>query len=238
MTGFIDLHCHILPEVDDGPSSVEQAVELVQGLEALGFTDFYPTPHQKPGSWMPSPEETGEAAHLLREALHRQGSGATVHDPAGENMWSARLLETEGTPFPAYPGGDAFLLEFAPYAVPSNLRNHFYEFRRSGKLPVVAHIERYPEITANEERLESIAAGGALLVNLSSLAGWWSSRDTRRLVLEGRIHAASTDAHGLADLDLCRRGLEWLRSKIGEEGIQRLLYDNPLQILSGQLPEP
>lgn len=237
MNGFVDLHCHILPEVDDGPNSLDEAVELVLGLEELGFSDLYPTPHQKPGSWMPTPEETLASANRLREALRKTTCGVTVHDPAGENMWSDRLLEPDRDGFPRYPGGDAFLLEFTPFAVPIHLRDHFYEFQVAGTLPVVAHVERYEHITGNKERLDAIGANAALLVNLASLTGWWSSRETRKLVRDGWVHAAATDAHGSADLDLCQRGIEWLRNKLGEDALTRLLCDNPKQIIAGRLPE-
>ncbi len=238
MNGFVDLHCHILPKVDDGPESVETAVELVLGLQELGFAEFYPTPHQKPGSWMPTAEETLDATEALRAALASAGSDARIHDPAGENMWGDRLLDLETRAFPTYPGGQAFLLEFTPFAVPLHLRDHFYAFRQSGCLPVVAHVERFPEITNNKERLDALAAGGALLLNIPSLAGWWSSREARRLVRDGWVHALASDAHGVADLDGCRRGMEWVRNKLGEELLERLLGDNPRQILAGMIPEP
>ena len=237
MNGFVDLHCHILPGVDDGPGTVEDAVALVLGLEDLGFSDLYPTPHQKPGSWMPTSEETMAAAEQLRDALKKTSSGVTVHDPAGENMWSDRLLASAQGGFPCYPGGEAFLLEFTPFAVPNHLRDHFYEFNRQGQLPVVAHVERYEHITADMERLDAIGANAALLVNLASLVGWWNSRDARKLVSQGWVHAAASDAHSSADLDLCRRGIEWLGARLGQPTLERLLRDNPRQIIEGQLPE-
>ena len=237
MNGFVDLHCHILPEVDDGPSSVDEAVELVLGLDRLGFSDLYPTPHRKPGSWMPTALQTMEAAEKLRDALRKTTTEITIHDPAGENMWGDCLLTPNLEGIPRYPGDAAFLLEFTPLAVPINLRHHFYDFQVAGALPVVAHVERYQHITDNKERLDALGANSALLVNLASLAGWWSSRDTRRLVRDGWIHAAATDAHGPADLDLCQKGIDWLRAKLGEDALYRLLRDNPRQIITGQLPE-
>lgn len=238
MSGFVDLHCHILHGVDDGPETVDLAVEMVIGLEDLGFTDFYPTPHQKPGSWMPTSEQTLTAAEELRTALDAAGSAVTVHDPAGENMWGERLLEGGTDSFPTYPGGKAFLMEFTPFAVPAQVRRRFYEFRRAGALPVIAHVERYPEITTNEERLLGFAASAAMLVNISSLAGWWSSRETRRLVRQGWVSAAASDAHGPDYVERTRRGIDWIRSKLGEDALTRLLCDNPRQILSGEIPEP
>lgn len=237
MSGYIDLHCHVLPGVDDGPQDVEAAVALVQGMAGLGFAQIYPTPHQKQGSWTPTPEETAAAAEELHAGLALTECTATVHPPAGENMWDGLFLERQDSDsFPFYPGGKSFLVEFSPQAVPPMLKERFFQFRLAGKLAVVAHVERYPALTRDLEHLEELAQGAALLVNLSALSSWWIGREARRLVKAGVVHAAATDCHSAEDIKACRKGIAWLRSTVGDEATQILLEENPRRILDGDLP--
>jgi protein-tyrosine phosphatase len=240
MVRLVDLHCHILPDIDDGPVEPDSALELVLGLEDLGFTDFYPTPHQKSGAWTPSGDECAIAATSLRTLLSEHHSNVVIHPPAGENMWDDLFLERqEDASFPTYPGGRAFLLEFPPDGLPPNLRELLFRFHVSGRLPVIAHIERYP-FAHEPDRLELLGKSAALLVNLTAVgggAGFWAKRLTRKLVRKQLVHAVATDAHSSHDVPACRAGLAWLQSKLGESAVQKLLHDHPIQIVSGEIPE-
>jgi protein-tyrosine phosphatase len=239
MTGLVDLHCHVLAGVDDGPQDLEAAVALVQGLEQLGFSELYPTPHQMQSAWTPTPEQTDQAADELRQELSRRGCRAVVHPPAGENMWDSLFQQRreEGNAFPTYPGGKAFLLEFdIQQGPPSQLKEQFFELRLQGLLPVVAHVERYPTLTSRPELMEELGTGAALLLNLSSLASRWWGRTARRLVKLGLVHAVASDGHNSVDIEGCRKGINWLRSRLGQEALDRLLVDNPIRIVAGELP--
>jgi protein-tyrosine phosphatase len=239
--GLVDLHCHVLPGIDDGPEDGPAAVELVQGLERIGFMDFYPTPHQKHGAWAPDAPAREQAANTLRALLEETGSRARIHPPAGENMWDQLFLERrEDASFPCFPGEKAFLVEFQPDAIPPRLEKELFQQRIAGRLPVVAHVERYPALTGDLERLARVGQSAALLVNLGTLGGgqgFWARRASRKLVRRGLIHAVATDSHGAADLPPCQAGLDWIRGAMGAEGVQRLLADGPRRILAGELPE-
>lgn len=236
MSDYLDLHCHILPGLDDGARDVEHAVELVQQMEQLGYTRICPTPHQKKGSWTPSTEQVTRAAQQLREALAQAGCGTEILDPAGENMWDELFLERLEGSYPTYPGGKSFLLEFPPQAVPPMLKERFFEFRLGGRLPVVAHLERYSGLIRDLDLVEDLAQSAALLVNLSSLGGWWAGREARKLVQAGLIHAVATDCHNEVDIKASRKGIKWLYSTMGEQTAVSLLRGNPERILGGELP--
>jgi protein-tyrosine phosphatase len=238
--GLVDLHCHILPGVDDGPATDEVALQLVQGVESLGFTELYPTPHQKQGFWTPGNEECVRSARHLQALLEKNGSSARIHPPAAENMWDDLFFtrRADGA-FPAYPGGKAFLLELPTDLLPPGLQQQLFELRIEGRLPVLAHVERYPSLAKDRARMEAIARSAALLVNLSALGGgdgFWTQRTARRLVRERLVHAVATDCHGPDDLPHLEAGLGWLRSH-DEQGLQTLLLTNPEKILAGELPE-
>ena len=236
MSNYIDLHCHVLPGLDDGAKDLQAAVTLVQQMEELGFLQICPTPHQKQGSWTPEQDEITQAAEMLREALASAGSRAVILPPAAENMWDGLFLERLEGEYPMYHGEKAFLVEFSPQAMPPMLKERFYEFRLAGHLPVVAHVERYAPMVRDHELVEDLAQGAALLANLSSLGSWWRGREARKLVQEGLVHAVATDCHNDVDIEAGRKGIKWLRSAMGEQAMTSLLKDNPERILRGELP--
>lgn len=236
---MLDLHCHLLPGLDDGPPELEAAVELARGLEELGFGEVVPTPHQKAGAWAPTPDEAEAARAALRGALVEAGSALEVHPAAGENMWDELFLARHASAtFPCYPSGKAFLLELPPELTPPALQERLFELRVAGRLPVIAHVERYPDL--DRRRLETIGRSAALLVNLSSLgsgAGFFARRRARSLVEAGLVHAIATDAHAVGDLPALRTGLRWLRERLGQKTAERLLSGHPRRIIAGDLPE-
>lgn len=237
---LIDLHCHVLPGVDDGPADLAAAVALAQQLEALGLAELYPTPHQRAGRWAPLPAETEAAAAALRHGLVAAGSGVRIHPPAAENYWDELLLQRIAGGYPTYPGGKAFLLELPTEGTPPGVHERLFQLRVGGLLPVVAHVERYADLARKVERLEALGRTAALLVNLSTLGGmggWGPRRLARRLVRQRLVHAVATDAHGPDDVELAEAGLRWIRDDLGEEVLSRLLREHPRRILSGELPE-
>jgi protein-tyrosine phosphatase len=164
----IDLHCHVLPGVDDGPADVETAVSLVQALVALGYREIYPTPHQKSGSFAPSAEEREAAWRLLHQALQEAGCPAILHQPGGENMWDSLFLERQGGQYPTYPGSKAFLIEFPLDTMPPAVPEKLFRYRLAGRLPVVAHVERYGSLTQDLRLLETLGRSAALTVRKTS----------------------------------------------------------------------
>jgi protein-tyrosine phosphatase len=239
---FVDLHCHVLPGVDDGPAELPAAVELVRSLATLGFEELHPTPHQRLGLFVPERELVLSAAASLRSGLAEAGCGSTIREPAAENMWDDLFLSRltmGGEGLSTYAGGRAYLLELPVEATPPGLGRVLFESRMAGRLPVLAHVERYPDLCGKLARLEEVSRTAAILFNLSSLAGrgsFFRRRLLRRLIEAGLVHAAASDAHGPDDVVYCEAGVEWLRSKLGEGTVHRLLVENPRIILAGELP--
>lgn len=241
MSGYIDIHNHVLPGLDDGAPDLEAALALLQGLEALGFSEVHPTPHQKARAWAPDAEAREAAASALEGAAREAGCTVSLGQPAGENMWDDLFLERQDDhSFPRYQGKRSFLLEFPIDALPPQLPERLFAFRVAGLLPVIAHVERFPALLKEERRAEAMRGKAALTVNLSTLGGlggWAQKRFARKLVLADRIHAIATDAHGTPDLAFGGKGLRWLEKHLHAADIERLLIQNPRQILAGEIPD-
>jgi protein-tyrosine phosphatase len=238
--GFVDLHSHVLPGLDDGSRALSESVELTRTLAGMGFDAVCATPHQRVGFFVPSRVEIDGAYDNLRTAMAGAGVELTLHLGA-ENFWDELFLGRSRTGAqPTYTGGRAFLVEIATQQTPPRFEDTLFQMRIGGLLPVLAHPERYAPLWSAPERVAAIARTAALVVDLGALDGAHGAREctaARQLVKDGVAHAVATDVHGLPDVRAAASGIAWIRKKLGDAAVRRLLEDNPRRILQGELPD-
>lgn len=239
MAPFIDLHCHILPGLDDGAPDLATSLAMLAELAKLGFVEICATPHQRNGLFIP----TAEAIAAARDAFLAEAgtSGPAFQLRLGaENYWDEVLLERlRKHSVPCYDGRRAFLFEINPVLPPPNLGEALFEIRLSGLLPVMAHPERYLSVQRELGVAETLGKQAALVVDLEALAGGHSRAETktaRRLVEEGLAHAAASDMHSPDTGGEVGSGIAWIRKRLGDHALARLLAENPRRILGGELP--
>jgi len=157
-----------------------------------------------------------------------------------ENYWDDVLASRirQGDP-PCYDGGKAFLFEISPVVMPPRLEAALFDIRVSGRLPVLAHPERYSAVQRDPAVAESLGRQAALLVDLAALSGTGDRAEVktaRRLVEEGMAHAAASDMHDPEDGPAIASGLGWTPKTSRPRHGQAMLSENPRRILVGQLP--
>jgi protein-tyrosine phosphatase len=237
--GFVDLHSHVLPALDDGSPDLSTSLVMIQGLAGLGFERICATPHQK-ARFRPTAAEIEVARAALAAALEDRGLDVTLSIGA-ENMWDEVLHgRLEADQVPSYDGGPAFLVELAVTDPAPGLEERLFAVRLAGRLPVLAHPERYQPLWADRDRLVRLGAEMALVVDLGAVAGFHGRREAktaRWLIREGIAHAAASDAHVPGDVRVAAAGIAWIRKKMGEAAVRRLLDENPRRILAGEHPE-
>jgi protein-tyrosine phosphatase len=236
--GFVDLHSHVLYGVDDGATDEAAALAMLNGLAALGVTEQCVTPHQKAGQYLPSRGQI-EAALAAVERVRRPGH-PTLRLGA-ESMWDdvfiQRLAEDQ---LPYYRDTSAFLVEVPPPVLPPTMIDHLFKLRLRGKLPVLAHPERYHPLWDDDELTRSLRRVCAFVVDLGAVAGFHGRRETRaaRHLLEtGLACAVATDLHQIGDLQQATAGLAWIDKKLGHAAVTRLFDHAPRAILAGELPD-
>jgi tyrosine-protein phosphatase YwqE len=126
--------------------------------------------------------------------------------------------------------------------MPPRVEERLFAIRRGrgAPLPVMAHPERYPSLWDDHARVERLRSQAALVVDLGALDGAHGTRQckaARSMVEEGFAHAAASDCHQPSDVRIAGAGIAWIRKRLGEPAVQRLLSDGPRQILNGELPE-
>ena len=238
--GFIDLHAHVLFGVDDGPSTLEESFDVIQGMVSMGFGTVYATPHQRVDLYTPALGRVREVCEELRGALVSKGVSLDLHFGA-ENCWDSLLFErSQAGEIPSYEGTRAFLVEMPGPFLPAGVERQLFEWRRAGLLPVVAHVERYLGTPQLLVRAREISGAGVVSCNLESLGGGMGrkvAKTARAMVLERIAQVLCSDIHGEPWLKPTAKGLRWVRRHLPPQEVERLLVDNPRRILAGELPE-
>jgi protein-tyrosine phosphatase len=244
----IDLHCHVLPGIDDGPATLEQALDLARRAEAAGIATIAATPHV---DWSyPANDAARVAAGVdaLQAELDAAGIGMRVVRGGEVAVTRAVDLPDEELRALTLGGGPWLLLEcpLSPALAPG-----FVDAARSlavrGHRLLLAHPERSPVFQRDPGALEELVAGGMLAqVTAAALVGRFgrTAREAGlRMVRDGLVHVAASDAHGggrapsiLAELE--EAGLGELAPWLAREAPAAILAGEPLPPRPEVAPPP
>ncbi len=239
MNGYIDLHCHWVPAIDDGVATPDDGVELLKKLHAIGFTTVIATPHMRPGLFANARENIVAAYEAMLPRVSKEADMPAVGlscEHFLDDIVFARVMADEAVP---YPGKRAILLEFPSDNLPVRLADRLFDIRRRGLRPVIAHPERYASIWRNLDVADDLVERGMpLLLDVAALAGKYgrSARKAAEKLLEmGAYYAACSDAHKPSDVDEVHEGIRRLKVMVGVEEATFLLRDGPQRILDGKV---
>ena len=221
LEGFVDIHNHILPGIDDGAKSVEASLELIRGFGELGIGSFIATPHILQPLYPNTPDTIHRAHQKLMAALMDERLTQVSIYPAAEHMVDDSfddLLDENGY-LPIR--GDYLLVEMS-YLQPSlNFEEAIIRIAKKGLTPILAHPERYAYLHQKPETYRKYKEQGILFqLNMLSLGDYYGPdvhRMALRLLEEGFIDFIASDTHGPRHL----KALKELRLK--EKEADRLL---------------
>lgn len=195
---MIDLHCHVLPGIDDGPSNTEEAVALARDAAAAGTKVLVGTPHVN-RRYANDAIVIGERAAGLSAELATRG--VEVEIMAGAEIALSRAVEMDAEQLSTLNLGDGpwLLVEppFTPFA--GGLDILLLELQRRGHRIVLAHPERCPAVQRDPHMLSALVQQGVLTsITAGSLVGRFGSavrRFAMSMVQEGLVHNVASDAH-------------------------------------------
>ena len=232
---MIDLHSHVLPGLDDGPRTIDEAVEIVRAAAAEGVRVLVATPHVRE-DYPTEPDQMEAALARLAAAIDelelRGGGEIALELLAG--------LEPDELRRFGLGGSRAVLLEFPYYGWPLDLSEIVFRLIARGFRPVLAHPERNPDVIAAPERLRPLVESGAFVqITSASLEGRLGRRfraSALDLVARGLAHAVASDAHTAA---IRAYGLRAGADALDDPPLARwLTHDVPAALLADdELPE-
>lgn len=231
---MIDIHCHILPSIDDGPNDLESSIEMFRIAEGDGITHIVATPHFKV-SESPTIVDIQQLVLFVRERIARSGIGITLMGGADIHLSYELLNGLDRATIPTINGSRYFLLEL-PDLFPPNLDHLIHAARLKGLVPVITHPERNYGILISPSKASALRSSGALLqLTAMSITGGFG-RQVRRLsqwlLKNGLVDVVASDAHGVKKrspvLSDAYREVSKLR---GEREARRLFFDNPTALI-------
>jgi protein-tyrosine phosphatase len=236
---FVDIHCHILPGLDDGPSDWEESLRMAEIAAAEGVTTLVATPHQLGNYHHNTVSRIRGRWEEFRSRLASDGIPIQV-ELGAEIRLEPELPEkiASGEVLPIGDHGRYVLVEL-PSDSCCAVENLLKKLRRIGVTPILTHPERSVVIARNQEFLRQWVGGGGLIqITGASLTGSFGlvvQSAAERLLREGLVHLVASDAHGaIRRRPLWRRVYERLAELGGPDWADLLCRENPARVLAGQ----
>ena len=237
-----DIHCHILPGVDDGASNGRIAITMLEQLYKEGVRRIIVTPHYRVGMFEPSVSDIEHRYILLKKYAAGIGrDGIEVYLGCEYHRDDEMIANLKKGKRPTMAGSRYVLVEFSVMDSYARIRGAVYELVSAGFIPIVAHVERYPVMVKDPEYIRDLIDLGALIqVNADSMLGVHDRRMKRfckKLMKREEIHFIASDAHDLEERpSRLRKCADYVERKWGKEKAEEIFVRNPSRIL-GEMGE-
>jgi protein-tyrosine phosphatase len=233
---MVDVHCHILPGLDDGAADMEESLAMVQAAIEEGITHIVATPH--------SSNEYGfnyARVRQLCEQLQRLigdrlelATGCDFHI----NLENLEALRVDAPRF-CINQRSYLLVEFSEFSIAPTMNHTLHELQLMGLRPIITHPERNAILQGQPGRLATwVQIGCFVQVTAGSLTGGFgakSKEDAMRWIGEGLVHFVASDAHNMSWRPLrLQPAYDVVRERFGEDKAQALFVDNPLAAFEGR----
>jgi|KBSMisStandDraft_5_1062788.scaffolds.fasta_scaffold59598_1 protein-tyrosine phosphatase len=234
---MIDIHSHILPQLDDGARTLEEALDMARLAADDGIQQMVCTPHMFNGlSHNPEPAEVLDRVGALQEAIAREGLRLL---PGNEVHFTHEILDKVRT------GGitkinqlNYMLVEFPALSVPAGATEMFQELLANGVRPILVHPERNAQLQTRRSMVVDLVQQGVYVqVTAMSLTGEFGTAArncAESLLRHNCVHFVATDTHRSERRPpILSRGRDAAAEIIGSSGARKLVFDNPLAVVTG-----
>lgn len=239
MNSYIDIHSHILPQIDDGAENFDVSMAMLRLAHADGIGSIILTPHYKPGHHNAGQGKIETLAGKLRQEMGKEGLDIRLYTGNEFYYHEGIFRELEEGRACTMAGSSYVLMEFGPMERFGYIRGGLYEALAHGYKPILAHVERYGSLMGKPDWVEElIQMGTCIQANAGSIlgkAGFQAKQFTKRLLKEELVHFVATDAHGIDKRkpELAECG-GYIGRKYGEGYADRLLYGNPMHVIKDE----
>lgn len=236
---MIDIHCHILPNVDDGSESLEESIAMAKIAESEGITKIVNTSHCHFDFKYKKGNELKLELEKFNQALKEENINIEVL-LGNELYYTSDLIERfDELDFFSMNNSKYILMEFSPINFPKNIEDVIYEIKIRGYIPIIAHAERYKQVQEDVNIvLDCIKEGALIQVNASSILGknGEKAEDTSKKLLDNNmVHFVATDAHSSnRRRPLIKDSYNYILKNYGKEVAEKLFIENPTAVIENR----
>ena len=199
---LVDIHCHLLPGIDDGSKNMETSLKLAREAVEDGVTHALMTPHTLNGQYLNHKKDVIKLTEQFQKRLKDENIPLTVF-PCQEVRLSGGLIQALDNDDILFcdETGSYMLLEFPSEDVPHYSKNMIFELRKRGITPIIVHPERNNRILKEPELLQQFIEQGCLVqITASSYMGTFGKeieKLSRKFIEAGQCACFASDAHDL-----------------------------------------
>ncbi len=233
---MVDIHCHILPETDDGARSWEIAAEMCRVARIDGIEHIVASPHANHEY-----EYNREKHEQTLDRLRTIAGGVLTFSLGCDFHFSYENIQDALKHPSRYCIGNTnyLLVEFSDYGLAPTTGEHLLQLMEAGMTPIITHPERNPILMRDPRPVVAWAAMGAVVqVTANSLTGRWGSvakKTVQWLVKHRAVHVLATDAHDPKDrAPILSQGRKEMAKLVGESAAYAMVVDNPRAIVNGE----
>ena len=200
----VDMHSHLIPGIDDGSPDIETSIELIKGLQNLGYKKLITTPHILWDVYPNTSEIITQGVADLKQAVADAGVEIEIH-AAAEYFIDEHFEDLLKNKVPLLPiSGNMVLVEFSMVTAPMDLQQTLFEMQIQGYQPIIAHPERYVYLNHRKHFFDELKEAGCLFqLNILSLGGYYGKgvQELAEYLLKQNLYSfAGTDLHGARHL--------------------------------------
>lgn len=238
---MIDIHTHILPNIDDGANSLDEAIDIIKIQKKSGVSEIIATPHLYKGNLSAKISDVSNAYTQLMDRLLEENIDIKIHT-GHEICFHSDVIEMiRRKEFMTLADSDYILIELSNNIL-DDVPNILYEIKLLGYIPILAHIERYNKIYQNEKLLKKIINEGVhLQINADSIFANHRSSEykfSKYLLDNNLVCFIATDCHNTTDrkpaLDKCYNKICAI---YGKKYAEEIFCNNPRSIISNNIIE-
>ncbi|MEK4012846.1 tyrosine-protein phosphatase [Peribacillus sp. FSL M8-0224] len=238
---MIDIHCHILPGVDDGSADMKESMNMARKAVEAGISHLYATPHHLNEKYVNVKNDIINRAVRLNESLQQANIPLIIHPGQEVRIHRDIFISLEKEEILTLDdNGRYLLLELPSGSVPTYTQEVIYELLLKGITPIIVHPERNKELIENHKLLFELVEEGALTqLTSGSIIGLFGKNVksfSKKIVEHNLAHIISTDAHNIGSRGFTLQQAYETITK--EYGIERTFYfkENAEQLSKGQSP--
>ncbi|WP_394172432.1 tyrosine-protein phosphatase [Guptibacillus hwajinpoensis] len=236
---MIDIHCHILPGIDDGAKDTSESVEMARQAVSQGITQVVATPHHKNGSFDNALHDVLTKVSELNSDLQREGINLEILPGQEIRLYGEMIDDLDIDLLTVNNSGVYLLVEFPSSHLPRYANKLLFDLQLKGIVPIIVHPERNREIMENPSKLYQLIKEGALSqVTASSVTGSMGKKIKKfslDLISHNLAHFIASDSHNTTTRPFeLRHAYETVEQELGTT-MRYMLQENPQELIKGRM---